>query len=271
LQAYAAAQQAAGKNPDPIELAKLRQQTRTELAGVLTPPQLEEYLLRYSQTASGLRTELGQLKYFGASPDEFRAIFRATDPFDQQLELLAAGTDANSVLQRNSLLQQRENALKLALGADRYDQYVMLHDPAYRDAYAMAQESGTPEAAKTIYELTLATAQQQAALRANTNLSATQIALELKRIELEQLKANALALGQDVPDEPQPQVVMTNALPPAAIPAHPYVIGTGENAASVAMVFGVPLSAIQAVNPNVNIRRLRAGDTIYVPNALPGR
>jgi hypothetical protein len=56
LQAYLDAQKREGKEPDPAELAKLRQQTRVELQGVLAPPELEEYLLRYSDNATSLRT-----------------------------------------------------------------------------------------------------------------------------------------------------------------------------------------------------------------------
>src|SRR5262249_32155056 len=40
IQAYIDAQRAQGKEPDPTELAKLRQQTRDELARVLAPAQL---------------------------------------------------------------------------------------------------------------------------------------------------------------------------------------------------------------------------------------
>src|SRR5437879_5953234 len=76
LQAYLEAQRRDGKNPDPAEVARIRQQTRAELQGVLAPPELEEYLLRYSENAADLRAEMGQLKYFNASPEEFRAIFR---------------------------------------------------------------------------------------------------------------------------------------------------------------------------------------------------
>src|SRR6185369_9790536 len=61
LQAYVDQQRSEGKNPDPVALAKLRQDTRTELQKVLNPAQLEEFLLRYSQDANNLRTELGQL------------------------------------------------------------------------------------------------------------------------------------------------------------------------------------------------------------------
>jgi hypothetical protein len=269
LRVYLDAQRLEGKTPDPVELAKFRQQTRTELSNILTPIQLEEYLLRYSQEAVNLRSDLGQLKYFNATADEFRALFRATDSIDQQLELLAGSTDANSNIQRNLLLQQRENAVKVALGTDRYQQYTLLHDSGYREAYAFAQDSGSPDAAKTIYEINLAAAQQAAAASANTNLTPTQLAVQLKRIELEQLKAQAVAMGMEVPAEETPATNAPAVLQPP--PAHSYVLGFGESAAGIAMRYNVSLGALQAVNPDVNLNRLRPGDTIRVPDSHGGR
>ena len=64
LQAYLDDQQRQGKSPDPVEVAKLRQQTRLDLQKILTPTQLEEYLLRYSQNANDLRNDFGQLQVF---------------------------------------------------------------------------------------------------------------------------------------------------------------------------------------------------------------
>ena len=93
MQAYLDEQNAAGNEPDPAEVAKLRRQTRAELEAVLSPPQLEEFLLRYSQDANDWRTTFGQLKFFNPTPDEFRAVFRATDNIDQQLELLGDADD----------------------------------------------------------------------------------------------------------------------------------------------------------------------------------
>jgi len=269
LQAYLEAQRQQGETPDPVELAKLRQLTREELTRTLAPLQLEEYLLRYSQDASDLRAALGQLKYFDATPDEFRTVFRATDSIDQQIQLLGANIDPNTVDQRNALLQQRENAVKLALGPERYDEYVRLQDPAYRVAFADAQKAGDPAAAQTLYQINLATAQEQAAIRANTNLTAEQRAVELKRAELEQLKASVQALGQELlPDEPP---APPKAPPPAPpMPTHPYVLGAGESASSIATAFGVSLQSIQAANPGVRLNRLKPGDIIRVPDSLPG-
>ncbi len=259
LNAYLEAQQREGKEADPVELARLRQQTRAELQHYLSPLQLEEYLLRYSQDANNLRTEFGQLRYFNASPEEFRAAFRATDALDSRIDLLA-GNDPNTVQQRKALQDERENQLKQALGAERYEQYRLLHDPVYRDALALAQQSGSPDSAGALYAINLATLSEQDSIRSNTNLTAQQRSIELKRLELEQLQANALATGQQLPPEPTP--------PPAPTPAQAkrvYVVGPGDNATSVASIYGLPVDALRRANPNVNLNRLRPGDTLNIP------
>ena len=261
LQGYLDSVRAAGKNPDPVELARIRQQTRAELEKVLNPAQLEEYLLRYSQNANELRAELGQLQYFNATPDEFRAIFRATDPIERQMLLLAGATDPASADQRKALEQQRQNAIKLALGEQRYEQYTTLHDTIYRDAYATALQAGAPETAKIIYEINLATAEEQARIQANTNLTAEQRAIELKQLELDQAKANAVVAGQELPPDP------SSSPPPPA--KKTFVVGPGDTAATLSIRYGVPVSAFRAANPNLDLNRLRPGDSVVVPpNAM---
>ena len=259
MQAYLDAQRGANKAPDPVELAKLRQQTRDELAHVLSPPELEEYLLRYSQDANNLRAEIGQLGFFNPTPDEFRGIFRATDALDQRIQLLADATDLGSLDARKALEDQRENAIKLALGPKRYEEYRKLHDPLYQDAVAAAQQAGTPEAAQTIYAVNLATQAETNRIRADTSLTAEQKAIELKRVELEQLQANTVAAGLDLPPQPPPPP----PLPPE--PQKVYVLGPGDSAQTIALMYGLPVSAITAANPGVNFSRLKPGVPITVP------
>ena len=260
MQSYLDSMRQQGKTPDPVELEKLRQQTRDDLARVLSPGQLEEFLLRYSQYSNNLRTELGQLRYFNATPDEFRAIFRATDSIDQQIQLLADSTDPNSVQTRQALEAQRDNAIKIALGADRYTEYQMLHDPLYRQAVQTAQQAGTPDAAQTIYQINLAAASTQGAINDNTNLTADQKAIELKQLELDQLKANSVAMGRALLPEPPP--------PPAPRPT--YTLRQGDSPAVVGMIYGIPESAIRAANPGIDFSRLGPGDSIFIPRtALP--
>jgi LysM repeat protein len=229
---------------------------------VLSPQQLEEFLLRYSQNASALRNELAQLKHFDTTPDEFRAMFRATDNFDQQLDLLAGATDLSSNQQRAALQTQRENALKLALGPARYAQYRLLQDPTYQDAYTVAQKADAPDAVGALYEINQASAEELARIRANTNLTAEQRAIEAKKAELEQLKATAQALGQELPPEPPPL--------PKPLPAKTHVLANGENLNFLARLYGVDPNALRAANPNLNFDKLKAGESVTVPlNILP--
>jgi len=263
MQAYLDSQRLAGKASDPVELARLRQQTRDELARVLSPPQLEEFLLRYSQYANNLRSDFGQLRFFNASPDEFRTIFRDTDSLDQRIELLANSTDPNSVQARKALEDQREAIIKQDLGAKRYEEYRNLHDPLYRDAMATAIDAGTPEAASTIYQINVAALSHQDAIT-NSNLTASQKAIEMKRLELEQLQANTLATGQDLPPEP-PTIPQT--------PKRVYTIIPGDTVAVVSALYGVPISAIREANPGVDFTKLQPGDSIFVPKStmtVPG-
>jgi len=261
LQAYLDSQKREGKEPDPAELAKLRQQTRAELQAVLAPPELEEYLLRYSDNASNLRTELGQLKYFAATADEFRAIFRSSDLLDEQIALLAGATDANSAAQRKNLEDQRDSAIKLALGPKRYEEFVLLHDPLYVAAVATAQEAGTPDKIRLIYQLNLASASEQERIRLDPDLTSDQKAIELKKLELDQLKANTVAAGNELPPEPPGQT---------GPPKKTYVLRPGDTASVVSMIYGVPVTALRAANPNVDLNRLKPGDSLNIPpSSLP--
>jgi LysM repeat protein len=256
LTAYFESLRREGKDIDPRELVKFRQQTRDDLARILSPGQLEEYLLRYSENANELRSRLGQLEFFNATPDEFRQIFRATDYLDQQLEAIT-GTDANSLAQHKSLEDQRENAMKTALGPKRYEEYRNLQDPLYREAVATAEEAGTPEAAQTIYQIKLAAAQQENQIASDASLTPEQKNIALKQLEVDQLKATTLANGQEPPPEP-----------PTATPSPPqrvHVVGPGDSLATMALMYGVPTRDIQAANPNLDFSKLRPGDALNLP------
>src|SRR5213593_64183 len=114
-QTYLDSLQKEGKQPEPAELARMRQQTRAELAQALNPEQLEEYLLRYSSHASSLRSELHGL---ANTPDQFRALFRLIDPIDQQLQLFTNTNDAAFAARRQELEKQREQGIQQTLGTD---------------------------------------------------------------------------------------------------------------------------------------------------------
>ena len=257
IQAYLDAQRLAGRKPDPAEMARLRQQTRNELAKVLNPAQLEEFLLRFSDSAQQWRASLGELKYFNATPDEFRRLFRATDPIDQQINLLASATDPESVERRQALQRQRDNAIKLALGETRYEEYRRLQDPAYRDAVTAANAAGAPGTAPVLYQLGLATDAERERIKLDPTLTDSQREIELKKLELELMKAKTLAEGGQLPPEPPP--------PPTPPTRQAHVMKPGETVDMLAFYYGIPVSDIFRANRNVDFSKLKPGDTIQVP------
>ncbi len=260
VEEYLAAQRRAGKSPDPAVLARLRQQTRKELAAVLAPAQLEEFLLRYSDNARTLRADLGQLKFFNATPDEFRSVFRTLDPLNDQLAQLDDSTPQGAQ-QRDALVAQGEAALKLALGEKRYAEYRLLHDDRYREAYAEAQKGGAPETTGALYEIKVVTAEELARIKEKAGLTDEQRAIELKQAELEQLKANAQALGQEDPTAPAP------VTPKPAI-AKTHVVANGEGLNRIAQIYGIQPNQLRAANPGLNFDKLKAGDQVSVPYSL---
>ena len=257
LQAKAAAE---GRKPTAAELAELRDLARVEMQKILTPPQLEEFLLRYSQNATELRAELGDLRYFNATPTEFRALFRARDQFDQKLAALADSIDPRDVSLRQSLEQQRERAIKLALGAKRYEEYRQLHDPDYRTAYAQAAAAGEPGATRTVQEINQATQEELARVRAGSNLTPEQLAVAAKRVELEQLKATAQAYGQDVPPDP-------NAPPPLPPPPQPriHIIKAGDTFGALSTAYGIPVRELLDANSGLQLNNIKPGQQIIIP------
>jgi LysM repeat protein len=259
LDAYLERVRAEGGEADPAELAKIRQQTREELAGILGPPQLEEYLLRYSQTANDLRSRFAELRFFEPTPDEFRMAFRSIDGIEQQLGLLGDAMDPNTQQARRSLEAQRDNMLRLALGNERFQQYQLLQDPLYRDAFATAQQAGTPEAVQALYQFNRAAVAERERIAADNTLTAQQKNIELKQLELEQMKATAIATGEDLPPEPPP--------PPTPAPRRIYTMRSGENLAVIAMIHGVTQSEIRAANPDVDFNRLKPGVPLNIPRS----
>ena len=203
-QAYIDALEKEGKQPDAAELGRMRQQTRGELAQVLNPEQLEEYLLRYSGNATALREELHGL---ASTPEAFRALFRLTDSIDQQLQLLAASNDPTSVKRRQELEQQRDQAIQQAFGPDDYKKYKLLQDPVYRDTQTIAQQSGAPpEKIIPLYQINRATEQEQQSIRNDSSLTGEQKVQKLEAVQTAQQNAVRKLLGAEIFDRYLQQV-----------------------------------------------------------------
>ena len=175
-----------GQPLNSVEMARLREQTRADLRKVLNADGMEEFLLRYSQNAHQLRNEL---RGFDPTPDEFRKILRATDSMDHQLQLQIGGIEALSPQQRERHLAQRDAAIKEVLGPKRYQDYLMVKDPLYRQAQATASQYGAPDKAiMPIYQMTKANETRRQKILNDAALTAQQKSEALSAVNQEQMR-----------------------------------------------------------------------------------
>ena len=176
-----------GQPINQVEMAKLREHTRSELKQVLSPMEVEEFTLRYSHIAHHLRMELAAMD---PTPDEFRKIFRAVDANDHQMQLEYGSVEAMSPKQRERYERQRDTAIKEVLPPHRYQAYLMTKDPLYRQAQMTAMQYGAPsKAVMPIYQMTKANESRRQEILNNVALSPQQKNEELNKVNMEQLRA----------------------------------------------------------------------------------
>lgn len=203
--AYAAEQQlhAEGRAGHPAAINDLRQQTRAELARVLTPLQLEEYLLRYSATSQQLRE---QLREFDTGPEEFRRIFRAMDPYQQQIAALDQADPATASRQAE-LERRRDASIRQELGTDRFTEYQLHANPLFRAALQEAERhGGPPEAVLPIFEVNQLARQEIARIQGDASLSEEDRITALRSVQDQrQNSINRIIQGAPAPEPPLPQ------------------------------------------------------------------
>lgn len=192
-QAYMTAKMNGGGAMDNIELAKLRDQTRSDLSKILTPEQMEEFLLRYSHNSSKLRLDMRGLDL---TPDEFRKIFRGIDPFEHQMQVEYGGPEALSQKQREQLEAQRDRVVKEALSPQRYEQYLATKDPLYKQAQMTAMQYGmNGNAVKPLYELQKNIEAKRVQISQNSALSPEQRTQALQSLSIQHQQTLQRMLG----------------------------------------------------------------------------
>jgi hypothetical protein len=247
-----------GNLPDPTAIAALEVQLKTGLRPLLTPSQLEEFMLRFSPTAHRLRAELESVTLFNATAGETRALFRNLEQIDVQLLSLASGPENET--QRMALLNSREIAFQNALGPDRYREYQRLQDPTYAAAAAAAAAAGIPDSSGLFYAIERAGQETEARIRANPDLTPLQQEAAIKQMELEQLQAAGAVLGEPVVAEPP--------MPPSP-PKRIYSFARGDNIASISRRTGVPVAVILRANPGLQPENIPIGTQIVIPTSAP--
>jgi len=176
-----------GGGVNPVEMARLREATRTDLRRILNAEQLEEFLLRYSHNSHQLRNTLRGLD---PTPEEFRKVFRAIDPIDHQVQIEYGGLEALSQQQRDRYERQRDAAIRDALGPTRFKEYTVTKDPLYRQAQEMARQyNAPPKVILPIYEMNKRNEERRQSIMTNATMTAQQKAQEIQLLNQDQAKA----------------------------------------------------------------------------------
>ncbi len=177
--------------------AAVERELRARLAAVLTPEQLEEYLLRHSVTAQRLREQFSQ---FELTADEFRTVFQATDALDTQRAEVTAAQDASPQAQERiaDLERQEQEALEKALGPGRYLQFRLNQDAVFRETWAVAERAGlTAEQVIPIYQVNQTAQQERRRVLADATLTPEDQARQLAELYEQRLLALRTLVGEE--------------------------------------------------------------------------
>lgn len=127
---------------DREKLALLEREKRADLAAILTPQELEDYEMRSSPMMSRLRNALSLMD---ASQDEFRAIFRIQQPFNERINPSGGGIMSQSWMEgRREAQNQMYEALKAALPPTRHTDYMRAQNPEYQAIHRIAERENIP-------------------------------------------------------------------------------------------------------------------------------
>jgi hypothetical protein len=206
IQEYLEQKKRAGEDPNTAELASLRQQARSELAQILTPAQMEEYLLRYSATANKLRNLLNG---FEATPDEFRQLFRIYDSSESQMQ--GADNALVAKAKTSELERQRDISIRQILSGERYKLFQLVQEPDYTMARSITEKFGAPsEKVMPLYEVNRLISSTQGRIKQDKTLTQVEREEALKMLEeqknqsIKQILAGKTALEVQAGSEDNP-------------------------------------------------------------------
>jgi hypothetical protein len=184
---------------DQEELRQIQRQRREQMASLLNTEEMEEYNLRFSETANSLRT---LMTGFQPNEEEFRRIFRLQHTFDTQFEQAFDGADESAV---SGLVQARDKAeealmteMRNLLGPQRYAEYERSQNSDYRTLLQLSERVEMPvETANRIFAMKQAAEQAKMQVENNPRLSEEDRARNVA--ELARLTARAVqnSMGED--------------------------------------------------------------------------
>ncbi len=195
IEAYQEEQARQGKPVDPMQMVRLREEPFVQLVAILSPPQYDELVLRYSPAAQQLREEM---RGTDLSPDQFHDLFNAVGSIIGQPVYFYSGDDAQLLRQQQQLQAQSQALMKTVLGQQLYTAYQQNQDPLYRASKATIQELGAPATAITpLYEINRATEAELNRIRNDDTLSNDEKVEALAQTQVQQQQSLQQLLGPD--------------------------------------------------------------------------
>lgn len=169
---------------------------RAEIAKVLTPAELENYELMASNTAQSLRY---QLSAFNATEDEFRALYKLQQDFEDKVGGQMYGMPSPEQMRARSDAQKQLNQqIELALGTQRYADYQRATDYNYRQTTLLvARMELPPDTANQLYTIQKDYQQRAMETRMNAMSSGGDTAQELTALQQEAIAKVTPILGSD--------------------------------------------------------------------------
>jgi hypothetical protein len=158
---------------DREKLALLEREKRADLAGILSPQELEDYEMRSSLITMRLRSAM---TWMDASEDEFRAVFRVHQQLSDPLEYTpGAMRTAMSYQDRQDRDKKMADAIVAAIGEKRAAEFERSQSYDFQQLARLVQrENGDLKAAVAAFDLRTTTAAESMRIRGDSSLSADQ-------------------------------------------------------------------------------------------------
>jgi hypothetical protein len=141
-----------------------------DLAALLSPEELRDYDLRYSQTAQNIRWQLSGMK---PTLEEYAAIYDARAAVEQDFDTSAGSERADDFWKKRREAEAAATAkLRETLGEDRFIDYALSNDHASRQISAATERYGLPaDTARKLWKLRQESGREGESIYKDKNLS----------------------------------------------------------------------------------------------------
>jgi hypothetical protein len=179
---------------DHEKLAYLQNEQQDDMAKALSPNDLFEYQLRNSPAAMMLRNNL---QAFNPTEDEFRAILKAQQDFDQRFGSASVPLSADQQRERQAHQAELLSNIQDVLGPDRFAEYKQDTDPNYMTTNRLVERLNLPSSAtQQVVSLQDDIGKRADAIRKDGSLSAADKSSQLASLADEAASKLTAVLGE---------------------------------------------------------------------------